>query len=408
MTILNDSSSSRLNVKHFAEQAFLLSPVVVLVFLIFNIEDTKWILSRLIPVVCLYALVFHRHAFLANIKNKKALPLFIASAIAFVFYSASHLLRDDNFGFARTLITSLAYLLFIPWDKIDKRGIQCILVAGSMFTGLNALFEYFYIGVPRVGIAINPIPYASSCAVFSLSSLLVYISTDSKKLKALSALGFLLALTALILTDVRGVILFFPVLVVTLVLRLKLSGKLKSLKTLLLPSLLVIAGTFVLFGGHIGDKFEETKREVARISSGKYDTSIGVRLDLWQRSSGFVDGNMLVGIGDKQLLADIREIPNRRSSVLAHLHNQYIDSFVRYGAIGLIILVAWLFSIRLFANRAGVTRETLVLNDCILLVILIAGLSDVPFHHTHMVYLFSMLTGVLLLTDKREGLEAEG
>ncbi|EGR2519753.1 ligase, partial [Vibrio cholerae] len=39
------------------ESLFFLSPLAILLMAIFNFPDTKFILSRLIPVVCLYGMI---------------------------------------------------------------------------------------------------------------------------------------------------------------------------------------------------------------------------------------------------------------------------------------------------------------------------------------------------------------
>ncbi|MBF4270095.1 ligase, partial [Vibrio anguillarum] len=128
-----------------------------------------------------------------------------------VIFSGYHFVRGDEFSLPRTLIASLVYLLFVPWNKISRQWIYYIVALASVICGLNALYEHFVMNIARVGIATNPIPYALYVSFLLLCCIYFVLNQSDKVLKTLAGIGGLLSLAAIIMTDVRGVILFFPV-----------------------------------------------------------------------------------------------------------------------------------------------------------------------------------------------------
>ncbi|CZF80160.1 O-Antigen ligase [Grimontia celer] len=398
ITFQNFASQS----KQRLEELFLLSPLAVLFFCIFNIADTKSILSRLIPIVSVYCLFFYRNAIKQNWQRASIHPLMICSLLAFFYFGLSHLIRGDNFGYSRTLVTGLAYLLLLPWQKLPRKLLASSLPVAAIFCGLNAMYEFWGMGIQRVGLATNPIPYALFCAVMVLGSLHQLLVTQSWGIRLVSGLGIGFAGMALVLTDVRGVILFLPIVMVFLALRmLPLSGR--AYLAVLLTIATVCGLGYKAFEEKIDQRIELTEKEFKLIEHGNFNTSIGTRFTLWLQGKETALQAPIWGVGDQALHADIKALPLRDTTISPHLHNQYIDTLARYGVIGLFILLAWMVSPLFYVKpKGGVGVRFEPLLSSVILMIALAGLTDVPFHHTHLVYLFTLFTGAWLMMPNED------
>ncbi|MCC4797880.1 O-antigen ligase [Enterovibrio norvegicus] len=383
--------------KQRLEALFLLSPLAVLLAGIFNITDTKSILSRLIPIICVYCLFFYRDAIKHNWQTQSVRPLIATSLLAFFYFGFAHLFRGDEFGYSRTLVACLAYLLLVPWKRLPRQYLARFLPVAAILCGLNAMYEFWGMNIARVGVATNPIPYALFCAVMVLGSLHQLLSAKSRGVRLVSILGIGSAGMALLLTDVRGVILFFPIVMAYLALRiLPLSGRAYLAVLLTITSLCGLG--YKAFEEKIDKRIEFTAKEFSQIAKGNFNTSIGTRLTLWQQGKDTFLRSPILGVGDEVLHADIKALPIHHAAIQPHLHNQYIDTLARYGLIGLFILLAWILSPLFYSKpKGGVGARLDPLLTSVIFMIALAGLTDVPFHHTHLVYLFTLFTGAWLM-----------
>ncbi|WP_415846737.1 O-antigen ligase family protein, partial [Vibrio aquimaris] len=374
------------------DKIFILSPIFIVFYSIFNFSDSKYLVSRVSVLVIIYCFFRYKDSFRHNINKKNISFIALSSLILFIYFSIMHLWRGDNFGFPRTLITCVLYLAVVPWDKFSKKWIFNTIIVASYLCGFNAIYEHFFLGINRVGIATNPIPYALYCAFLSLSSLYLVSVYHNKFNKFLILLGSFLSLGALVLTETRGVWLAYSIcLLYVLVLFLE---KISKQKLLLFIIPLVIA-LFFTFNTEIESRINKTATEIDKILEGDHQTSIGARIDLWWCGTSVWLSSPVLGVGDSHLKSVIALIPNKKAYNQLHIHNQYLDTLARYGFVGLVLLVVWVISGNVGTNNRDSRRLIIIFSG----LILISGLSDVPFHHTHTVYLFFLLVGSLKLID---------
>lgn len=387
--------------KHIAklESAFFLSPLAILLMAVFNVPDTKFILSRLIPVVCLYGLVRYEWEIKDNY-NSQLKSFLIFGFLVVVVYSIFHVIRGDEFSLVRTLIASLAYLIFVPWKRINPQMVYFIIAIAAIVCGLNAFYERYVLNIYRVGIATNPIPYALYVSFLVLSCAYLLLNSQSKTLKLLVSIGGLLSLSAIIMTDVRGVILFLPVAIIYLVITtIKPIWKYYIASIL---SIILLSGVFyTIFQPKINARIAQTQNEIALIKQGNLTSSIGIRLDLWMHGVEIIARNPLFGVGDSGLQASISKMTNPGAAIQPHLHNQYLDLLARYGIVG--TLVIFLFCLALIFNLNNSAFEYIgnPLVNSMLMMLIFAGLTDVPLHHTHLIYLLTILCGLLIRFSER-------
>ncbi|MGL4191279.1 MAG: O-antigen ligase family protein [Vibrio sp.] len=376
------------------EVLFLLSPLAVLLMAIFNFSDTKSILSRLIPIVAVYCFFQYRDAIKEN-WHSALKGIFVFGFVLFVIFTIFHFQRGDEFSLPRTLIASLIYLLFVPWDKIPKNLINYLIAVSAIICGFNAFYEFYILNIPRVGIATNPIPYALYVSFLVLSCFYLLLSNYSKPLKIIALIGGLLSLSAIIMTDVRGVILFVPIAIFYLVIT-TLKSTWKYYVVFIFSALVMSSIFYAIFKQNIDTRIKQTQYEFTMIEKGNNSTSIGIRLDLWLYGKDLIIEKPLFGLGDIGLQESISTMSNRRAAMQPHLHNQYLDFLARYGIIGSLAMA--LFCLALVMNFTAGKFEYIgnSLVNSMLLMLVFAGLTDVPLHHTHIIYLLTILCGVLI------------
>ncbi|ENM5834612.1 O-antigen ligase family protein [Vibrio metoecus] len=387
--------------KHIAklESAFFLSPLAILLMAIFNVPDTKFILSRLIPVVCLYGLIRYGREIKDNYNSQLKSFLIFGFGVV-VVYSIYHVIRGDGFSLARTLITSLVYLIFVPWKKINPKVVYYIIAIAAIVCGLNAFYERYSLNIYRVGIATNPIPYALYLSFLVLSCLYLLLNSQSKALKILASIGGVLSLAAIIMTDVRGVILFLPVTIIYLVITtIKPIWKYYIASIL---SIILLSGVFyTIFQPKINARIVQTQNEIALIKQGNLTSSIGIRLDLWMYGVDIIAQNPFFGVGDSDLQDSLSRMTNRGAAIQPHLHNQYLDFLARYGIVGTLVIFLFCLALVLNFNNSGFEYIGNPLVNSMLVMLIFAGLTDVPLHHTHIIYLLTILCGLLIRFSER-------
>ncbi|EKF9445305.1 O-antigen ligase family protein, partial [Vibrio cholerae] len=349
----------------------------------------------------IYALIKYRNAIKENLHSQ--IRLFLACGLLVVVtFSLYHFIRDDEFSLPRTLIASLAYLIFVPWKRVNPKMVYYIIVISAIVCGLNAFYERYVLNIYRVGIATNSIPYALYVSFLVLSCVYLLLNSQSRVLKLLASIGGVLSLAAIIMTDVRGVILFLPVVIIYLVIR-TIKPIWKYYVALILSATVLSSVFYATFQEDINARITQTQDEIALIKQGDLSSSIGVRLDLWMHGVEIIAQNPLFGVGDSGLQASISKMTNPGAAIQPHLHNQYLDLLARYGIVGTLIIL--LFCLALIFNVKNSAFEYIgnPLVNSMLMMLIFAGLTDVPLHHTHIIYLLTIFCGLLIRFPKAVG-----
>lgn len=277
----------------------------------------------------------------------------------------------------------------------------CYIIAiAAIVCGLNAFHERYVLNIYRVGISTNPIPYALYVSFLVLSCVYLLLISQSKKLKLLASIGGLLSLSAIIMTDVRGVILFLPVAIIYLVITtIKPIWKYYIASIL---SIILLSGVFyTIFQPKINARIAQTQNEIALIKQGNLTSSIGIRLDLWMHGVEIIAQNPLFGVGDSGLQESLSQMTNRGAATQPHLHNQYLDLLARYGIVGTLVIFLFCLALVLNLKNSGFEYIGNPLVNSMLVMLIFAGLTDVPLHHTHIIYLLTILCGLLIRFSER-------
>ncbi|MGL4826338.1 MAG: O-antigen ligase family protein [Vibrionaceae bacterium] len=390
---------NRLINKKELERLFLLSPLIILFFLVYNVENTKWLVSRAIIVTVLYCLYFYRDTVKKNWNNVAVRLPFLASCALFLYFTALHFYRQDEFDFASILLLGNIYLLCIPWRKIGQPPIAGLIGVAAIFCGINALHEFYVLNIYRVGVVTNPITFALFCGSLSLACFSLSLTNkNNKKLMLFLIAGTIFSFFAVILTSVRGIIIFLPILFIALSLK-HFAAQARHHLAIFASLVIIFSCSYLIFQQQIENRILDTRREIAAIQQGNLTTSFGIRLNLWQHGIEMGNSNPLIGAGEKKVLDSIYALP--RAFHQNHLHNLYIDTYARYGILGLLLLAAWLLSFAATIKK----EQTLIiqfkpLKTTLLLLFLSAGLTDYPFFHTHIIMFFMLLFKIISVYEE--------
>ncbi|MFP2770809.1 O-antigen ligase family protein [Oceanisphaera sp. KMM 10153] len=344
-------------------------------------------------------------------KHNLSLPGFkvfsLANAALFALLTLQHLLGGETFSFARILLLVQCYFILIPWRNISSRHFFATVALGATVTGASSVYEVTVLHLGRAGsLASNPIPYATSAGALLMSCLcFLFRSNASRGYKLLYAVGVIGASIAIVFSGTRGVWLAVLVMMLLLALPLLRKTSLKGALTTLIVGSLLVSGSIYALGDKLKSRYQQTSREFASIANSNLNTSIGIRLQLWQRGADYILQNPVLGTGTAGYLQKVEQdksagiiTPVAALQAKAHFHNQYIDTLVRTGVLGLVALLLWMLLPVWLLRKSGSP-----LNICTLAIagtILVAGITDVPFHHTHIIYFYSMLMGIMLLKSQ--------
>lgn len=333
-----------------------------------------------------------------NINNKYTWLIYGMLCIAIV----SEVLNLYNPINIRAIAIIAVLLTFYPYQIISRN----VLVFVSFIGGLNSflfVYKFTYIEqTARYYWPINAIPFATYICFISVISFMLLITRKSKKETIILILNFLILIISLSLTETRGA---FVALIPTLsIIYFYISYKNKNLRKSLLISALVIITSSLLIYPIIKDRIIATQQEITQIDNGNTNTSIGLRLNFWKAGIFLIKQSPFTGYGDnyfnqldylaKEKIITIESAKYRPP----HFHNQFIDISVKCGILGLISFIIIIFSpIFIIKNKSSDNALTIY---SLILVLILSGLTDVPFFHKQIFIIYFLCIGIFIGKDR--------
>lgn len=358
--------------------------------------------AKYVPGVTLFSLLFYpllggrfeREEQLWSGQKLLLFGLWGMVAIGVLVYA----LNGTSWSELRAWLTGALYLAVFRGIRVDQRLLVAVLVVSACGFGVQSLYQYS-VGVFRVHGFINPIPYAVAAGSVSLVCLVQAVFGRSPSWqRVLLGVSGLLAAVAVMLTRTRGVIVpFVAILGGALAVQYILNHRGKVSRSLMV-GLLAVFGLVALGGSLLEGRIQQTFNEYSAIDEGNYRGSIGVRLQLWLAASELVTEAPVLGHGSgyRDALGQLHEQGKIEDSLYRfganHFHNQYVDTLIKKGLVGLAVLGLLLWAaVRLaIATPSGDWRRYAGL--AITLLFATAALTDVPLLHADTIFLFIALT----------------
>ncbi|ERS88667.1 hypothetical protein Q672_00310 [Marinobacter sp. EVN1] len=339
---------------------------------------------------------------IARDRDLSPLRSFINLLWLYIAYSAViYFVHGGSWRELRAFLCVALYLQFTRGLILSESWRHGLLTLSALTLTALAFYEYFEHG-GRVGGNINPIPFATVVGVLFLALYSLALFADKAiKFRMLSVALVIALLAALMMTQTRGVLVPALGLVIVLLFlaSLKQSGVRFSQASVALLTTLLIAGLGL--GILNSDRMAQTIYEVEAVADGNFSTSIGVRLKLWASAIPLIADAPIIGHGEhyREALEVLYEQGELSSGLYhfnaLHFHNQFLDTWVKKGAVGLCLLVAlivvairafWSSGVELWARIAGVS---------ILILLIASALTDVPLAHAPVIFYVGFMLFIL-------------
>ena len=363
--------------------------IAVTVMLVLDSGDKKLIPFIILSII-ISVFLYKKELIIKNLKSPFIwlLSLFCTYTIFSYYYHGSSS-RE-----MRALLGSILFLLFFPYQILTQRVIQWIVLVGSVAVCINSVYFNLYIGFSRYVGYINPIPYSTACALISIIAFSVLIDSSSSKEKIIPTLAFLLSLPPIILSQTRGIWLAFTLSIFVIIVSKCIKNP-PSIKQLLLPLIFTVVSTATaafLFKDEINQRYDSTIDEIRKIQSNDYNTSFGLRLQMWKLAPELIQEKPLLGHGQEQQNVLKEKLEDGEiSSLLFKLasrnyHNQFLNTMVKSGIIGLILTLSILIYPLMMIKKLPPTERSITIG--LVSLFFIAGLTDVPFNHPQPLMLY--------------------
>ncbi|PMM01494.1 O-antigen ligase [Vibrio kanaloae] len=350
--------------------------------------------KKLIPFIILSIIIsiflYKKELIIKNLKS----PFIWLLSLLCIYAIFSYYYHGASSREMRALLGATLFLLFLPHQILTQKAIQWIVLVGSFAVFINSIYFNIYIGMERDAGYINPIPYATACALISIIALSLLLDSCSLKGKVLPLMAFLLSLPPIILSETRGIWLAFTLSIFFIFIAKCVKtppSKKKVFLSFISAAVLTSTGAF-LFKDKISERYDRTIYEIERIQSNDYSTSVGLRLQMWMLAPELIKQKPILGHGQEQrnILKD--KLENGEVSkrlyryASAHYHNQFLDKMVKSGIIGLTLVIGLLiYPLMIVKNLPSL--DTYIAIGLVSLFF-IAGLTDVPFNHSQTIMLY--------------------
>lgn len=366
-------------------------PIIFMFVGMYNLPTGRSITSDLLVIASLILVLLLKSNVLMTLKEKSTKALSIGLSIYLAISLFTLYLHGDDWGLIRGGLICLLFLITSHFF-FKKRIIQHSVIVGSLTLLAISLYQLLFVGTSRIDAFTNAIPYAHGAIVISLFNLYFMFNENNKVLKSIHFFSLIAAMTCCILSDTRGAWLTIPFLLVVLLTYTYRHHNKKTVLVTVLTTCIITTIATSLFNDRITSRLENVQHDIAQYNIGNSDTSIGIRLMLWDSAFYIFKKSPIIGFGDeykeirKQQVADGKypEIIN----IWVHNHNQYVEIAVTRGTLGLMSLLL-LFVLSLYAiNQSSTTPNMKYLGYSIVVSYIIFGLTDMPLKHHLTLYLY--------------------
>ncbi|SDV50064.1 O-antigen ligase family protein [Chitinasiproducens palmae] len=238
----------------------------------------------------------------------------------------------------------------LPAQRLCWLGWGCVL--GAICAGLWGGWQAWHnVLTPtnRLGNSYtNPIPFGNTALMFGFMSVLSIGWDRRPRLTAWpKTIALLAGLYASYLSGTRGGWLMIPLLILLLALQ---NGWLRhARRSLLLLAVVVALGAGLATTQGVRTRIDAAEHDVASLLQGQRDTSIGLRLQLWQASTRLFAQAPVFGVGKGHLERNLRAMSARhevdQAIVNERAHSEFFSTLAEMGLIGVAMLALFYFGL---------------------------------------------------------------
>lgn len=342
--------SKKIETKHISYLLNILISLFFITVLMFK-KGYSYIPMTLGVFSVIYLLLY-----IFKFKNKWILDkedkwLIFAFLAYFSTFFMSAIVHSDGF---REVDNPSRILLFIPIILLLTQLLYHInfifyaIPIGAITTGILALIQKFYLGLPKPFPGIMHIQAGDisiALASFSIAIAIFWGSKKNHKWMSISILGAILGILASVLSGARGGWVGFPLVVLAILFCYRdfLNKKLIVISLSVIAILIITVASIPKFG--VTQRYNAAKTDITRyLEKGHKNTSLGARFDMWENAILGIQEKPILGWGSKGYIELKKQQVANKTMAKSTLHfndthNQYLDAFVKRGFVGFLGLI---------------------------------------------------------------------
>ena len=242
-------------------------------------------------------------------------------------------------------------------------------------------------------------------------AIIIDVWTQSKKEKLFSIFIFILAMYSVVLSGTRIAWVIFVVLFFSAMLIWSIRGHLTKKSLLLILIALAVVTAFSMNNKSFIDRIDVAFQEIKDYSvDSDSKGSVDLRLSMWSGGLTAFKQQPIIGYGYHNTgLAASRHVsgPYAKGFIKGQkmLHNDYVNSLVGFGILGLLALMALLFlPLTLFLKQLKADKECARSAIGVLFIIALSvfAITDSIYSHSVMRSFFVFFLGILLPVARKE------
>lgn len=342
--------SKKIETKHISYLLNILISLFFITVLMFK-KGYSYIPMTLGVFSVIYLLLY-----IFKFKNKWILDkedkwLIFAFLAYFSTFLMSAIVHGDGF---REVDNPSRILLFIPIILLLTQLLYHInfifyaIPIGAITTGILAIIQKFYLGLPKPFPEIMRIQagnIAIALAAFTIVIAIFWGIKKNYKWMSISILGATLGILASALSGARGGWVGFPFVILAILFCYRdfLNKKLVVISLSVITILIITVASVPKFG--VMQRYNEAKIDITRyLEKGHKNTSLGARFDMWENAMLGIQEKPILGWGSKGYIELKKQQVANKTMAKSTLsfndtHNQYLDAFVKRGFLGFLGLI---------------------------------------------------------------------
>lgn len=337
-----------------------------------------------------------------NITKNKWIQFIGVMLLSTIFYKEYN--NSISNGSLRAYAIMFVFLISFP-NKLSNKlfhNLHWLLFISSLFMLTYTILNMYYWNNPRALWDINPIPYTTISATVAIGSVCYLLTSKTKQVCNVSLITFIFSFNSLVIGLSRGP---FLALLCSLFIVVIFTQRKKCLKYGRLLSVIAIAvSSIIIHSSLVTERVRNTENAIETIKQGGTDTSIGARLKLWHSSIYSIFEKPILGLGNEE--KSFREelaskgVIEQETTQWSHYHNQYINTLVKQGGVGLALLMLLIIYPLTQLKFLDTLPASMVLG--VLVIFWVAALTDIPMNHAQPLIMYITLISLNLLQEKKE------
>lgn len=347
-----------LNIKKYLKIEYVLSLYLFIVFGSLLLEKYLSILLFRSIVLGFLVLPFFYKVIGGSIKKYAIALVCFIFLVLFSSYISPYAegIGHSEMIFHWILVLPLAVLIYYSKPSLKK---LLWMLAFSALVGFTVANIDFYTGMRRSsGIHGQAIIWGDTAVVIGLLALVLSLYIEEKTYKLIAFLIFFVGIFVNVVSLSRGGFIALIVCIPIIIFLYKKKYGLKKIIPVLIVALVFFSAIFATLGSGVMDRIETGIRNVEGYLQDKEkytDSSMGLRLEMWQSSIRAFKERPLTGVGFQQ---GFRNWLKQDSDYLGykhfkHSHSEYFSMISTYGSLAALFFIIAILYFMKGTKRAG-------------------------------------------------------